>query len=111
MNARQLRAMRLTPSSATRERAGVNAVARERPSPAVAGEVAAATVALLLLVRFHSRAVPWGLSRLVLGDRALGHVPGLRFARVLGSGRGGGFGLAPGFDHQGLMCFFGDEYS
>ncbi len=69
------------------------------------------TVALLLLTRFHSRAVPWGLSRLVLGERALGPVPGLRFARVLGSGRGGGFGLAPGFDHQGLMCFFDDEDS
>lgn len=68
-------------------------------------------VALLLLARLHSRAVPWGLSRLVLGARALGDVPGLRFARVLGSGRGGGFGLAPGFDHQGLMCFFDDEDS
>jgi hypothetical protein len=69
------------------------------------------TVALLLLVRYPSRAVPWALSRLVLGERALGCVPGLRFARVLGSGRGGGFGLAPGFDHQGLMCFFDDEDS
>ena len=38
-------------------------------------------------------------------------MPGLRFARVLGSGRDGGFGLAPGFDHQGLMCFFDDEDS
>ena len=69
------------------------------------------TVALLLLVRYRSSAVPWGLSRLVLGERALGRVPGLRFARVLGSGRGGGFGLAPGFDHQGLVCFFDDEDS
>ncbi len=67
------------------------------------------TVALLLLARFHSRAVPWGLSRLVLGERVLRNVPGLRFARVLGSGRGGGFGLAPGLDHQGLICFFDDE--
>jgi hypothetical protein len=76
-----------------------------------ASAAALPTVALLLLARFHSRAVPWGLSRLVLGARALGKVPGLRFARVLGSGRGGGFGLAPGFDHQGLMCFFDDEDS
>jgi hypothetical protein len=82
-----------------------------QPSPAVAGAGATATVALLLLVRFHSRAVPWGLSRLVLGEHALGRVPGLRFGRVLGSGRGGGFGLAPGLDHQGLMCFFDDEDS
>jgi hypothetical protein len=69
------------------------------------------TVALLLLARLHSRAVPWGLSRLMLGERALAKAPGLRFARVLGSGRGGGFGLAPGLDHQGLMCFFDDEDS
>jgi hypothetical protein len=72
---------------------------------------ALASIALLLLVRFPSRAVPWGLSRLVLGARALGLAPGLRFVRVLGSGRDGGFGLAPGFDHQGLICFFDDEGS
>jgi len=69
------------------------------------------TVALLLLVRLRSSAVPWGLSRLVRGERAMGHVSGLRFARVLGSGRDGGFGLAPGFDHQGLIGFFDDEGS
>jgi hypothetical protein len=72
---------------------------------------ASPSVALLLLVRLRASAVPWSLSRLVLGARALGEVPGLRFARVLGSGRGGGFGLAPGFDHQGLICFFDDESS
>lgn len=76
-----------------------------------ASAAALPTVALLLLARLHSRAVPWGLSRLVLGARWLGKVPGLRFARVLGSGRDGGFGLAPGLDHQGLMCFFDDEDS
>jgi hypothetical protein len=70
---------------------------------------ASPSVALLLLARLRSGA--WGLSRLVRGERALGEVPGLRFARVLGSGRDGGFGLAPGFDHQGLMCFFDDEAS
>jgi spheroidene monooxygenase len=69
------------------------------------------TVALLLLVRLRDGAVPWGLSRLVRGERALGTVAGLRFARVLGSGRDGGFGLAPGFDHQGLIGFFDDEDS
>jgi hypothetical protein len=117
VDARLARAMRLTPSPAVRERAGVRVRAvphdepSPQPSPAVAGEGATASVALLLLVRFNARAVPWGLSRLVLGARALGGVPGLRFARVLGSGRGGGFGLAPGFDHQGLMCFFDDEDS
>jgi hypothetical protein len=76
---------------------------------ATATAAALPTVALLLLVRLRSGA--WGLSRLVRGERALGEVPGLRFARVLGSGRDGGFGLTPGLDHQGLMCFFDDEDS
>jgi hypothetical protein len=40
-----------------------------QPSPAVAGEGATATVALLLLVQLRSST--WGLSRLVLGARAL----------------------------------------
>jgi heme-degrading monooxygenase HmoA len=82
-----------------------------QPSPAVAGEGAKPTVALLLLARWRARSVPWGLSRLVRGERALGAVPGLRFARVLGSGRDGGFGLAPSFGTQGLMTFFDDEPS
>ena len=110
MNARPVRAMRLlTPSPAARERESAINTPSPQPSPTVAGEGATATVALLLLVRLRSAA--WGLSRLVHGERALGKVAGLRFARVLGSGRGGGFGLTPGLDHQGLMCFFDDEES
>jgi hypothetical protein len=94
-------------------RRAVVAAAPPRPTASPASERAAAaalpTVALLLLVRWRGTAVPWGLSRLVRGERALASVPGLRFARVLGSGRGGGFGLAPGLDHQGLIGFFDDE--
>jgi hypothetical protein len=82
-----------------------------RPVPPVAAAPGAPTVVLLLLARLRTGAVPWGLSRLVRGERALGPVPGLHFARVLGSGRDGGFGLAPGFDHQGLVGFFDDEPS
>lgn len=95
-------------------RAVVPAVPSLHAEPGRAAMASAAgppTVALLLFARFPARAVPWGLSRLVLGARALGEVPGLRFARVLGSGRDGGFGLAPGFDHQGLICFFDREDS
>jgi hypothetical protein len=83
-------------------------VTAERPAP---GALALPTVALLLLVRYRAASVPWGLSRLVLGEGALGAVPGLRFARVLGSGRQGGFGLAPSFERQGLIGFFDDETS
>jgi hypothetical protein len=103
VDARSFRALRLAPSPAAREEASAP------PSPAVAGEGVKPTVALLLLARWRARAVPWGLSRLVLGERALGAVPGLRFARVLGSGRDGGFGLAPSLDTQGLIAFFDDE--
>ncbi len=62
-----------------------------------------------MLMRYRASAVPWGLSRLVLGARGLNGTPGLRFARVLGSGRDGGFGLAPSVAHQGLIAFFDDQ--
>jgi spheroidene monooxygenase len=64
---------------------------------------------VLLLAEFPVRAVPWALWRLMRGSGALRAQPGLRFAKVLGSGRGGGFGLMPGLAHQGLMAFFDDE--
>jgi hypothetical protein len=64
------------------------------------------SVAVLMLMRYRRGSRAWGLSRLVAGPRDLVGTPGLRFARVLGSGRDGGFGLAPSFDRQGLMAFF-----
>lgn len=66
-------------------------------------------VAVVVLVKVRAAAVPWLLTRLVLGPRAYRHVPGLRFARVLGSGQGGGFVLRPGLDHGGLFLLFDDE--
>lgn len=80
-------------------------------SPDARTLAARSEVLLLQLVRWHAGAAAWGLSRLVLGPRALGRAPGLRFARVLGSGHEGGFGLAPGFDRQGVAAFFADESS
>lgn len=78
---------------------------------AAAAPPPAAGVMVLLLARCRSGAVPWALSRLVLGRRGLGPVDGLRFARVLGSGRGGGFGIVPSLHHHGLVGFFDDEDS
>ena len=66
-------------------------------------------VAVFVLVKVRPSAVPWLFSRLVRGPGALREVPGLRFARVLGSGHGGGFVLRPGFDHGGLFLLFDDE--
>lgn len=62
--------------------------------------------AVLALMHYRPRSLLWGLSRLVLGARGVGKHPGLRFVRVLGSGREGGFGLSPGLRYQGLMVFF-----
>lgn len=69
----------------------------------------APAVMALMLVRWQPGALGFGLSRLVLGTSGLRRVRGLRFARVLGSGRDGGFGVLPGFDHQGLVGFFDDD--
>ena len=63
-------------------------------------------VSLLLLVDFAPRAILWAWSRLMIGGRALTGVPGLRFAKVLGSGHDGSFGLRPSATHQGLFCHF-----
>jgi heme-degrading monooxygenase HmoA len=78
------------------------------PLATPAGGPAARWVAVLLAeVAWPDRA--WLFSRLVLGPRALAAEPGLRFARVLGSGQGGGFGLRPSFAHGGVIGFFDTE--
>jgi spheroidene monooxygenase len=45
----------------------------------------------------------------VRGPHTLASVPGLRFARILGSGHGGGFGMRPSFEHGGVFALFDDE--
>lgn len=67
------------------------------------------TVMMLLLLQWQPRHVPWGLARLALRGHAIGAARGMRFARVLGSGRDGGFGLSPSLQRQGLVAFFDDE--
>jgi spheroidene monooxygenase len=81
------------------------------PNPALEGGAVPATaglpsVAVLLMSRVRSAEVPWALWRLVRGPRGLGPIPGLRFARVLGSGRAEGFGVRPGLDCQGVFAGF-----
>ncbi|MFO1328693.1 MAG: spheroidene monooxygenase [Rubrivivax sp.] len=83
------------------------------PAPASGGGPVAAAQALpgvmmLLLMQWRTAWVPWGLSRLALRSFAIGRAPGMRFARVLGSGRDGGFGLVPSVHRQGLVAFFDD---
>ena len=69
------------------------------------------TVAVVVLVDFRVQARWWAWSRLVLGRWPLRAVPGLAFAKVLGSGVGGGFGVRPSGTHQGLYLVFEDEAS
>jgi len=80
--------------------------ARVLPTPPAARHLPAPAHAALLMSRLRRSAVPWAVWRLARGARAFGTVPGLRFARVLGSGRDGGFGLEPGLDCQGVFAAF-----
>jgi spheroidene monooxygenase len=66
-------------------------------------------VAVLLLVETAPGALTWGWSRIVLGARPLRRIPGLVFAKALGSGHRGGFGLRPGLRRQGLFTIFDSE--
>jgi hypothetical protein len=80
-------------------------------SPAGRALRLAGTVAVLVLVDLQSAARWWGWSRLVLGTQPFRKVAGLGLVKVLGSGAGGGFGLAPSGTHQGLFLVFDDEAS
>lgn len=66
-------------------------------------------VAVLVLADVAAGHRWWGWSRIVLGPRRLRKVPGLGFAKVLGSGYGGGFGLRPSPSCQGLFLLFANE--
>ena len=78
-------------------------------SPAATAGDSWPAVAVMLLVRMRPGARLWGLARVVLGESGTRGVPGLRFARALGSGRDGGFGLMPSLRHQGLFTLFDDD--
>jgi hypothetical protein len=108
----------LSPPVNTARRAAQDAaeglLARPAPRPEPLAGTSAGRApghAVLQLLHLHRRHVPWALARLALGARSIGAHAGLRAVRVLGSGRGGGFGLAPGLRHQGLFAMFDDEAS
>lgn len=61
---------------------------------------------VLVLVDVAPRHRAWGLQRYVLGAWPLRGTPGLRLAKILGSGHDGGFGLRPSATRQGLFCLF-----
>jgi hypothetical protein len=95
---------------------GSRAVAgHEAPQPAHARTpdpgVLSSQVALLALVDLEPRSRGWGWMRFVTGRMAVRGAPGLRFVKVLGSGRAGGFGTTPSATIQGLFCVFDDAAS
>ena len=51
----------------------------------------------------------WGWSRIMLGAHSLRGVAGLQFAKVMGSGFEGGFGLRPSASRQGVFALFDSE--
>lgn len=58
----------------------------------------------MVLLDYLPRHKPWGWLRLAQGPAALEEVPGLDFAKVMGSGHGGGFSLRPSGTHQGVIA-------
>jgi hypothetical protein len=63
-------------------------------------------VAVLLLADSAPGSRLWGWSRVIRGEAALRAEPGLLFARALGSGHEGGFGLKPSLSRHGLFAVF-----
>jgi hypothetical protein len=79
------------------------------PAPELTGTIDTAQaddVAVLLLADIRAAHRLWGWSRIVRRDAPLRHLPGLRFAKALGSGFEGGFGLRPSASRQGLFLTF-----
>ncbi len=63
-------------------------------------------VVVVLLIDLAPGSLLWGWSRVVFGKRLLRTVRGLRFAKAMGSGEGGGFGLWPSATRQSLFAVF-----
>ena len=97
----------MNPTRAILPTGGAGAAAAA-PRGGVRSAEAGTDVAVLLVVDFQRAAEPWGWWRLVRGPGALSGTPGLRFARVLGSGHDGRFGLRPSRSVQGLFAVFAD---
>jgi hypothetical protein len=64
-------------------------------------------VAVVVLFNFLPEHRPWAWINLMQGPGGyLRTIPGLQFAKIMGSGQGGGFGLKPSSTHQGFIFFF-----
>ncbi len=102
------------PATAHARHAACTPGAGEQPEAGSVGEArdeaagAGVETVVVVLADIAADARAWGYARFLLGRYALPRVPGLVFARVLGSGHEGGFGLRPSLSRQGLLCAFSD---
>ena len=65
-----------------------------------------AGVVVIVLLDYLRQHQAWGWFRLASGPPHVKAHPGLLFAKIMGSGHGGGFTLRPSASHQGLICTF-----
>ena len=63
-------------------------------------------IAVAVIMDFAPKQAVWAWWRFLVGRFSLYRTPGLRFAKVLGCGHQGGFGLRPSLTVQGLFCVF-----
>jgi quinol monooxygenase YgiN len=101
--------MQSPPAALQREPLPAAAAPRHRAGQASPQARRQDDVVVLLLAELVPRALLWGWSRIVLRSWPVRAVPGLRFARALGSGQRGGFGLRPSLSRQGLFAVFDGE--
>ncbi len=81
----------------------ITAKGSDLPVPGLSG------VLVVLLVDYLPQHRAWGWLRLAQGATALKGTTGLLFAKIMGSGSDGGFGLRPSSSHQGLIGLFTDQ--
>lgn len=74
-----------------------------------AGPGTSPVVGLVVLVDMLPGARLWGYFAFLLGRYRLRRAAGLRFFKMLGSGRDGGFGLKPSASRQGMFCVFDND--
>ena len=85
---------------------GAASISMPDSSTATEPSPSADDVVVVLLIDLAPGCLLWGWSRVVFGKRLLRKVRGLRFAKAMGSGEGGGFGLWPSATRQSLFAVF-----
>jgi len=98
------------PTTAQARHADAPPAARVRPDASSGSAAATSSESVVVVLADIAPASRlWGYSRFLFGRFALPRVPGMGFARVLGSGHEGGFGLKPSLSRQGMLCAFTDD--